>query len=85
MLTLDCVFQTVEIARGLEKGRKVTKRDIKARPSTRKGHASKRSTFVRGVIRDVAGFAPYERRVMVCIKKLSRDPKILLCAYLAIL
>ncbi|ORX58295.1 ribosomal protein L36e [Hesseltinella vesiculosa] len=42
--------------------------------SNSRSAASKRTTFVRGIIREVAGFAPYERRVMELIKN-SKDKR----------
>jgi hypothetical protein len=56
---------------GLNRGFPVTKRDLKARPVSLKGKTSKRSQFVKSVVRDVAGFAPYERRIMVRFGKLD--------------
>lgn len=51
------------IARGLKKGFAVTKRTRKPRTAdTRK--IGKRTKFVREVIREVSGFAPYERRII---------------------
>ncbi|KAI8378735.1 50S ribosomal protein L36e [Choanephora cucurbitarum] len=62
------------IAVGINKGHIVTRRELKAKPSNKIGAASKRATFVRGVIREVAGFAPYERRLMELIKN-SKDKR----------
>ncbi|CAA7401293.1 unnamed protein product [Spirodela intermedia] len=53
---------------GLNKGHVVTKREIAPRPSAWKGKTSKRVHFVRNVIREVAGFAPYEKRVTELLK-----------------
>ncbi|KAL6620364.1 hypothetical protein ACP70R_035503 [Stipagrostis hirtigluma subsp. patula] len=53
---------------GINKGHVVTKRELPARPSHRKGKATKRVTFVRSLIREVAGFAPYEKRITELIK-----------------
>ncbi|CAA6664695.1 unnamed protein product [Spirodela intermedia] len=56
---------------GLNKGHVVTKREIAPRPSAWKGYelkTSKRVHFVRNVIREVAGFAPYEKRVTELLK-----------------
>ncbi|KAI8086103.1 50S ribosomal protein L36e [Halteromyces radiatus] len=62
------------IAVGLNKGHITTRRELKQKPSNRKGAASKRATFVRNIVREVAGFAPYERRVMELIKN-SKDKR----------
>ncbi|CAO3616814.1 unnamed protein product [Cunninghamella blakesleeana] len=62
------------IAIGLNKGHITTRRELKQKPSQRRGAASKRTTFVRNIVREVAGFAPYERRVMELIKN-SKDKR----------
>ncbi|CAB38606.1 60S ribosomal protein L36-A [Schizosaccharomyces pombe] len=59
---------------GLNKGKTLTKRQLPERPSRRKGHLSKRTAFVRSIVREVAGFAPYERRVMELIRN-SQDKR----------
>ncbi|PKU83132.1 60S ribosomal protein L36-2 [Dendrobium catenatum] len=65
---------------GLNKGHIVTKRELPPRPSSRKGETnhfsleataektSKRVHFVRNLIREVAGFAPYEKRITELLK-----------------
>ncbi|VVA22619.1 PREDICTED: 60S [Prunus dulcis] len=53
---------------GLNKGHIVTKRELAPRPSDRKGKTSKRVHFVRNLIREVAGFAPYEKRITELLK-----------------
>ncbi|EPZ34903.1 60S ribosomal protein L36 [Rozella allomycis CSF55] len=62
------------IAVGLNKGRDVTKRALPQKPSQRKGFCGKRTQFVRGLIREVAGFAPYEKRIMELLKN-GRDKR----------
>ncbi|CAO3655078.1 unnamed protein product [Mucor hiemalis] len=62
------------IAVGINKGHIVTKRVLKAKPSNKIGAASKRTVFVKSIIREVAGFAPYERRLMELIKN-SKDKR----------
>ncbi|CAO2166973.1 unnamed protein product [Urochloa humidicola] len=53
---------------GINKGHIVTKRELPLRPVDRKGKATKRVTFVRNLIREVAGFAPYEKRITELLK-----------------
>ncbi|KAI4351719.1 hypothetical protein L6164_006046 [Bauhinia variegata] len=53
---------------GLNKGHIVTKKELAPRPSDRKGKTSKRVHFVRNLIREVAGFAPYEKRITELLK-----------------
>ncbi|KAJ3202681.1 60S ribosomal protein L36 [Entophlyctis luteolus] len=59
---------------GLNKGHIVTPRVPREKPSNRKGAHSKRASFVRSIVREVAGFAPYERRVMELLKN-SKDKR----------
>lgn len=58
----------VGLAIGINKGHKVTPRQKASRISNRKGAASARTTFVRDIISEVAGLAPYERRVIELIR-----------------
>ncbi|TXG64484.1 hypothetical protein EZV62_011478 [Acer yangbiense] len=53
---------------GLNKGHVVTNKELAPRLSDCKGKTSKRIHFVRNVIREVAGFAPYERRITGLLK-----------------
>ncbi|XP_031485116.1 60S ribosomal protein L36-2-like [Nymphaea colorata] len=53
---------------GLNRGHVTTKRELARRPSDRKGKTSKRTLFVRNLIREVAGFAPYEKRITELLK-----------------
>ncbi|KAF8867976.1 ribosomal protein L36e [Mucidula mucida] len=59
---------------GLNKGHPTTPIDKVVRPSQRKGIQSTKTTFVRSVIREVAGFSAYERRVMELLRN-SKDKK----------
>ncbi|GAA5913142.1 uncharacterized protein JCM6883_006538 [Sporobolomyces salmoneus] len=59
---------------GLNKGHPTTAIPKVAKPSNRKGKQSARSSFVKSIVREVAGFAPYERRVMELIRN-SKDKK----------
>jgi large subunit ribosomal protein L36e len=54
--------------RGINHGHATTPIPKTARPSNRKGIQSTRTKFVRSVVREVAGFAPYERRVMELLR-----------------
>merc|ERR1712216_63658 len=56
------------LAAGVDKGKALTKFALKAKPSHRKGKLNKRVAFVREVISEVAGFSPYEKRVMELLK-----------------
>jgi len=62
------------IAVGLGKGFIVTPRVKRPRPSQRKGHASERVKTIRAIIREVAGLAPYEKRIMEILKGGGANP-----------
>ncbi|ELW61981.1 60S ribosomal protein L36 [Tupaia chinensis] len=49
------------MALGLNKGHKVTKNVSKLRHSRRRGRLTKHTKLVGNMIREVCGFAPYER------------------------
>jgi len=55
-------------------GTSTTKRALKPKPSNRKGKASARKVFVKNIIREVAGQAPYERRLMELLRN-GQDKK----------
>ncbi|KAH7887683.1 ribosomal protein L36e [Phlebopus sp. FC_14] len=59
---------------GLNKGHPTTAIPRTSRPSQRKGIESTKNKFVRSVVREVAGFSPYERRVMELLRN-SKDKK----------
>jgi len=59
---------------GLNKGHKVTPRELRPKPSRRKGASTHRVKFIRDIIREVAGYAPYEKRVMELLKN-SKDKR----------
>ncbi|XP_077989151.1 large ribosomal subunit protein eL36-like [Glandiceps talaboti] len=63
-----------EMCFGLNKGHKVTKNVMK-RPSRRKG-INKHVKFVRDIVREVCGYAPYERRAMELLK-VNKDKRAL--------
>lgn len=66
--SINMAAQKSGIAIGINKGHKVTPRQKAARVSNRKGAASARTTFVRDIIHEVAGLAPYERRIIELIR-----------------
>ncbi|WP_395239508.1 hypothetical protein, partial [Salmonella sp. s54412] len=66
----------MEMAVGLKKGHKVTKNAMKPKPSRRKGTTNKRVKFIRDLVREVTGFAPYERRCMEMLR-VGKDKKAL--------
>ena len=56
---------------GLNHGVKVTlpaKQAWKSRPVTRKGRISKRTTLVRSIVREVAGFSPFEKKMLEMLR-----------------
>merc|ERR1711879_341824 len=62
--TQDLTIKTpLGIARGLKRGFPVTKRTRKIRTADVR-RIGKRTKFVREVIREVSGYAPYERRII---------------------
>ena len=59
------------IAVGLNKGFLVTRvsgKRVRSRPSLRKGKLGKRVSLIRNIVREVAGFAPYEKRILELLK-----------------
>ena len=75
MLTVRflCNF-CVDTRVGLNKGYPTTPLEKRAKPSHRKGTQTQRTNFVRSVVREVAGFAPYERRVMELLRNSKVRP-----------
>merc|ERR1712141_326148 len=62
------------IAAGRNAGHITTKRTVRAKPSRKAGSLGKRVKFVREIVREVAGFAPYERRCLELLK-VGRDKR----------
>ncbi|PRT54487.1 60S ribosomal protein L36-B [Wickerhamiella sorbophila] len=56
------------IAVGQNKGHKVTPRETAVKISYRKGAQSQRAKFVRALVQEVTGQAPYERRICELIR-----------------
>ena len=46
----------------------MTKRVLGVKPSQTKGRLHKRTALAREVVREVAGFAPYEKRIIELLK-----------------
>ncbi|XP_076233732.1 ribosomal protein L36 [Calliopsis andreniformis] len=79
---------TYELAVGLNKGHKTTKirvaknknekkeKTVRVLPARLKGRQTKHSKFVRDLIREVTGHAPYEKRAMELLK-VSKDKRAL--------
>ncbi|SHO77151.1 Similar to S.cerevisiae protein RPL36B (Ribosomal 60S subunit protein L36B) [Malassezia sympodialis ATCC 42132] len=59
---------------GINRGHPTNRRILAPRPVSKKAVASERVKAVRSVIREVAGFAPYERRAMELIRN-SKDKR----------
>ncbi|PWN19805.1 putative 60S ribosomal protein L36 [Microstroma glucosiphilum] len=59
---------------GINRGHKTERRVLPQRPSRRKGAQTQRTQIVKSVVREVAGFAPYERRAMELIRN-SKDKR----------
>jgi large subunit ribosomal protein L36e len=65
------------IAVGLSKGHIVTKRVPAPRTATLgKGKVTPRTAVVRSVVKEVAGFAPYERRILELLR-IGKDKRAL--------
>ena len=61
-------YSQSDLRYGLNKGHPTTALPKVSRPSQRKGVQSTKNKFVRSVIREVAGFSPYERRVLELLR-----------------
>ncbi|ODV57830.1 60S ribosomal protein eL36, partial [Ascoidea rubescens DSM 1968] len=67
------------IAVGINKGHKVTPKAVAPKISYSKGKVSKRALFVREIIREVSGLAPYERRTIELIRNTGEKRARKLC------
>merc|ERR1712117_370453 len=65
-----------EMVTGLDKGHKTTPNTLKPKPSHNKGKQTNHNKFVRDLVREVTGFAPYERRAMELLR-ISKDKRCL--------
>ena len=66
--------QNSGIAQGFNSGFIVTRRAPRARPSQRKGRLGNRVAVIRQVVREVAGWAPYEKRMQELLKGGGNNP-----------
>lgn len=64
----EYLIGAVDIRPGMNHGRPTTAIPKAARPSQRKGVTSTKTKFVRSIVREVAGFSAYERRVMELLR-----------------
>ena len=64
------------LAVGLQKGHPTTKNTPREKPSRRRGRITKKTKFVRDLVREVVGFSPYERRIQELLK-ISKDKRAL--------
>lgn len=62
------------LAVGINKGHKTERLVSKPRISRSKGRLSKRTAVVREIVKEVAGLAPYERRVIELLRN-SKDKR----------
>ena len=67
------------LAAGMDKGKRLTKREMPKKPSYRKGKLNDRVKFVREVIREVAGYSAYEKRTMELLKVGKEKRALKLC------
>ena len=67
------------LAVGLNKGfitTKISDKKKRERPVLRKGKLGKRVSLIRQIVKEIAGFAPYEKRIMELLKTgLAKDNK----------
>ncbi|OMH83579.1 60S ribosomal protein L36 [Zancudomyces culisetae] len=66
--------QKTGIAIGENRGRVTARLELKPRLAARKALPKKHTRFVKDLIREVTGFAPYERRIMELLKN-SKDKR----------
>ncbi|WFC99230.1 ribosomal protein L36 [Malassezia yamatoensis] len=59
---------------GINRGHPTTRRVLPERRVNKKGVASERVNTIRSIVREVTGFAPYERRAMELIRN-SKDKR----------
>merc|ERR1712151_1285668 len=67
-LLIGIIMARTGYAKGKHSGHVTEQRELKPRPSSRKGRSSKRTKLCREIAREVAGLAPYERRILDMIK-----------------
>lgn len=72
--TLYAISSFLGLVWGINRGHQTERRVLAPRPSNRKGRQGERVKVIRSVVREVAGFAPYERRAMELIRN-SKDKR----------
>ncbi len=68
MILFFSVLEQIDLRYGQNKGHPTTAIPKAGRPSHRKGITSTKTKFVRSIVREVAGFSPYERRVLELLR-----------------
>merc|ERR1712186_26755 len=61
---------------GRNAGHKVTKNTVAPRHSRQRGMSTKKNKFIKETVREVMGFAPYERRALELLR-VSKDKRCL--------
>ncbi|KAA0192631.1 Large subunit ribosomal protein L36e [Fasciolopsis buskii] len=62
------VIRNYPVCVGREKGLKKTKNVSPKKPSNRRGRITKQAKFARDVIREIVGYAPFEKRILEFLK-----------------
>merc|ERR1719260_387292 len=70
------LWPVVSFWSGLNKGHKVTKITPRQKHSHRRGTLTKKTKFVRDLVREVCGFSPYERRCIELLR-IGKDKRAL--------
>ncbi|RWS28325.1 60S ribosomal protein L36-like protein [Leptotrombidium deliense] len=65
-----------ELVVGLQKGHRVTENKRNPKPSRSKNKVTKHNKFIRDIVREVAGFAPFEKRCQELLR-ISKDKRAL--------
>merc|ERR1711887_87676 len=75
-IKLDKMAVVHNMVVGPNKGHKVTKNTVAPRHSRTRGQGLKKNKFIKETVREVMGFAPYERRALELLR-VSKDKRCL--------